>query len=152
MQSGATNGAFYGHFDSKADAFREVAALGLDELREGIERYQLRFGADWLAKFSRFYFSAAKLDVPENACALPSFAPEMARAPHLTRVAFEAGLVRVVEAIAAGLNSGIGDERLSKAWTILALLSGGVTMARSVHDDQVRNVIIASLLAAICNV
>ncbi|MFX7836726.1 TetR family transcriptional regulator, partial [Acinetobacter baumannii] len=59
--AGVTNGAFYGHFDSKADAFREVAIQGLVELREGIERYRAEYGVEWLAAFTRFYFSAGKI-------------------------------------------------------------------------------------------
>ena len=35
-EAGVTSGAFYVHFDSKAQAFRESVALGMAELRGGV--------------------------------------------------------------------------------------------------------------------
>lgn len=147
--AGVTNGAFYGHFESKADAFRAVAAQGLVELREGIERIRAERGANWLADFTRFYYSAPKLDCPEDVCALPSFAPEMARSPLETRVAFEAELLAVARAMADGLPGEDAEARLQKAWTILALLSGGVTIARALTDPATRDRVVAGLEASV---
>ncbi|RFB81269.1 TetR/AcrR family transcriptional regulator [Methylovirgula sp. 4M-Z18] len=146
--AGVTNGAFYGHFASKADAFREVAAQGLAELRQGIEHYRAERGESWLADFVHFYYSAPKLDCPEDICGLPSFAPEVARAPEETRAAFEAQLRTVAEAVAAGLP---GDAKASedKAWIVLAMLAGGVTLARSVNDLELKKRMTSALEAAV---
>jgi len=147
--AGVTNGAFYGHFDSKADAFRAVAVDGLVELRDAIERYRATCGDHWLADFTRFYFSAPKIDCAENICALPGFAPEMARAPKETQRAFEAELAAVVRAVAEGLAGRDDGRREEKAWTILTLFAGGVTLARSVGDVGMQARILSGLEQAV---
>ena len=129
--AGVTNGAFYGHFASKADAYREVLVSGLRDLRAGIERYRAQHGADWVQPFAAFYFGRSKLDLAENACALPAFGPEAARAPEATRVAFETELASVHAAVRDGLAA---DNRDARAWEMLALMLGGVTIARAVPD------------------
>ncbi len=126
--AGVTNGAFYGNFNSKADAYREVVVAGLEELREGIEGFRERSGAQWLVEFANFYFSREKIGCTENTCALPSFAAETSRAPIDTRMAFEAKLLRVKHALQRGLS---GKDTDSRAWCILAMLAGGVTLARA---------------------
>ena len=147
--AGVTNGAFYAHFGSKADAFREVAADGLADLRAGIERCRAEYGDKWLAHFTRFYFGPLKLDDPENLCALPSFGPEIARAPAETRAAFEVELQGVAAALADGLDGDDAALRESKAWTILALFAGGVTLARSVTDPNLRAGVVSALEKAV---
>lgn len=129
--AGVTNGAFYGHFATKADAYREIVAAGLDELRVGIERFQAEYGADWVRPFAAFYFSAPKIEQAEIACALPAFGPEIARAPNATRDAFGVALYGVHRALVAGL---AGDDATARAWTMLGLMLGGVTLARAVPD------------------
>ena len=41
-EAGVTSGAFYAHFKSKADAFRETIGTGLKDLREGVEQFRER--------------------------------------------------------------------------------------------------------------
>ena len=53
--AGVTSGAFYGHFRSKADAFRAAATAGLERLHQGIGRFRSQHGAGWLAAFAAFY-------------------------------------------------------------------------------------------------
>ncbi len=145
-EAGVTNGAFYGHFASKADAYREVMISGLEELRIGIERFRAEGGADWIADLARFYFSEPKIDCAENACALPTFAPETSRAPAGTREAFQTELLRLKDALAAGLDGEHTDDR---AWRMLALLAGGVTLARAVPDPELSRHIAAVLCDAV---
>jgi AcrR family transcriptional regulator len=133
--AGVTNGAFYGHFASKADAYRAVVEAGLQDLREGIERFRRDHGADWLAAFTAFYFSPPKIGCAEAVCGLPAFAPEAARAPAETREAFQSRLLQVVEAVADGLEGPV-QTRFDRAWRVLAVLAGGVTLARAVPDED----------------
>ena len=150
-EAGVTNGAFYGHFASKADAFREVVVAGLDELREGIARFRAEGGANWTHDLADFYFSDAKLNQPENTCALPSFAPETARAPQATREAFQAELIRVKNELAGGLPA-TGAEAEARAWLLLALLAGGVNLARAVPDRALTEAIASVLRSAVVEI
>src|SRR3979490_3613359 len=52
---GLTSGAFYAHFDSKAEAFRLVVSEGLATLRNGIASFQERHGRGWRGPFVDFF-------------------------------------------------------------------------------------------------
>lgn len=129
--AGVTNGAFYGHFASKAEAYRATVESGLETLWRGIEAYRADHGPGWITPFAHFYFGTEKIGCSENLCALPAFGPEIARAPAETRAAFDAGLARVHRALAEGLS---GADAEARAWRLLALMLGGVTLARAVPD------------------
>lgn len=144
--AGVTNGAFYGHFASKAAAYREILALGLDDLRRAIEAHRAEHGAAWAAAFARFYFSRAKRAFAQDLCALPAFGAEIARAPDATRAAFEEGLHAVHAALVAGL---AGDDAPERAWAMLALMAGGVTIARAVPDAGLAERLAATYEAAL---
>ncbi len=136
-EAGVTSGAFYGHFSSKAEAFKTAALAGLVELREGIEHLRAKEGDAWLEKFADFYMGARRTCDLGESCALQSMTPEVARADHDTKAAYEAEMLRVVEAVAEGLTHGTLPRRRKTAWAILSLLSGGVTLARSAEDAKV---------------
>src|SRR3954470_4965818 len=148
-EAGVTSGAFYGHFPSKAEAFRAAAVAGLVQLREAIEDLRASGGEDWLAKFVDFYMSVRRTCDLSESCALQSLTPEVARADHGTRTAYEAELLRVAEGIAQGLPNGPLAARRKTAWAILAMLSGGVSMARSAADPKTGAQIAAGIKGAV---
>jgi TetR/AcrR family transcriptional regulator, transcriptional repressor for nem operon len=148
-EAGMTSGAFYGHFASKAEAFEAAALAGLVELRLAIEGLQQREGDRWLAAFVGYYLSTKRTCELGESCALQSLTPEVARATPETRTAYEAELLRVVQAVAAGLPGATADARRKLAWSILALLAGSVTLARASDDPKVGARIAAAVEAAI---
>ena len=147
--AGVTSGAFYGHFPSKAEAFKAAAVAGLVQLREAIEELRAKEGEGWLSTFVDFYMSVRRTCDLADSCALQSLTPEVARADRGTRTAYEAELVRVAEAVAAGLPNRPLAARRQIAWAILALLSGGVSMARSAADAKTGAQIAASIKGAV---
>ena len=46
-EAGVTSGAFYVHFDSKAEAFREAVAQGMSDLKDGVRHFQTTHGSTW---------------------------------------------------------------------------------------------------------
>src|SRR5258708_12391069 len=75
--AGLTSGAFYAHFDSKAEAFRLVVSDGLATLRNGIAAFQQQHGRAWRDPFVGFYLRD-RLYLPlSEACRLPSFSPDL---------------------------------------------------------------------------
>jgi TetR/AcrR family transcriptional regulator, transcriptional repressor for nem operon len=148
-EAGVTSGAFYGHFTSKADAFREAAMAGLVELREAIETLRAGKGEAWLDEFVDFYLTVRRTCDTAESCALQSLTPEVARADPDTKAAYEAELLKVVEAAAEGLPKGSPAERRATAWSILAVLSGGVTMARSAADPETSSEVAEALKDAV---
>lgn len=148
-EAGVTSGAFYGHFPSKAEAFRAAAVAGLVQLREAIEDLRASEGEDWLAAFVDFYMSVRRTCDLSESCALQSLTPEVARADHGTRTAYEAELLKVAEAVAQGLPNGPLAARRKTAWAILAMLSGGVSLARSAADPRTGAQIAAGIKSAV---
>ena len=51
------------------------------------------------------------------------------------RSAYQTELIKLNEAIAAGLAIGTAIEKRDTAWVILSVLAGGVTLARAVWDE-----------------
>ncbi|WP_232515116.1 hypothetical protein [Burkholderia ambifaria] len=68
-----------------------------------------------------------------ESCALPSLSPEVMRADDATRDAYEQALRQIVDEVSSGLGDTPDDDR---AIAFLALLSGGVTLARAVRDPE----------------
>jgi TetR/AcrR family transcriptional repressor of nem operon len=150
-EAGVTSGAFYGHFESKADAFQTAAVAGLVELRQAIVALRTKEGSKWLSKFTNFYMSTKRTCDLRESCALQSLTPEVARAGRETRMAYEAEMLRVVDAIAEGLPEGPLPMRRKMAWAVLSLLSGGVTLARATEDGKVGDQIVNAVTAAVLN-
>ena len=148
-EADVTSGAFYGHFSSKADAFQAAAVAGLVELREAIETLRTKEGDRWLGKFAEFYMGFKRTCDLKDSCALQSLTPEVARAGKETKSAYEAEMLRLIEAIAEGLLKGPLVARRKTSWAILALLSGGVTLARASHEAKVGAQIASAVTMAV---
>ncbi|WP_175874285.1 TetR/AcrR family transcriptional regulator [Burkholderia sp. BCC0397] len=131
--AGVTNGAFYGHFKSKGEAFRQIVLDGLDQLRQGVAALKAEHGARWRRPFVAFYLGPRRTCALGESCALPSLSPEVMRADDDTRDAYEQALQQIVDEVSSGLGESPDDDR---AIAFLALLSGGVTLARAVRDPE----------------
>jgi TetR/AcrR family transcriptional repressor of nem operon len=143
-----TSGALYGHFPSKEAAFKEAVVAGIDELRQGIEALRAERGVKWVEAFVDFYLGHKRVCELGESCALQSLTPEVQRADSSTKAAFEAEMSLVARAVADGLSGASAAGRLQRAWALLAVLSGGVTLARAVADRTVANGIAAAIRKA----
>jgi TetR/AcrR family transcriptional regulator, transcriptional repressor for nem operon len=143
--AGLTSGAFYAHFDSKAEAFRVVVSEGLAKLRNSVARFQERYGRGWRDPFVDYYLGERMEAELSDACGLPSFSPDVARADQATRAVYEAELTRLAEVLVAGFRGAHADER---AWAFLAVLSGAAAMARAVNNGPIRQEILGAARAA----
>lgn len=135
-EAGVTSGAFYGHFPSKEEAFKEAVIHGLKELREGVEHFQSEHGSRWIETFIDFYLGTKRTCDLAEACALQALTSEVARSNETVRANYQAELTKVIEVVAKGLPQGTTVERFNRAWALLSLLSGGVTIARALADDS----------------
>ncbi len=133
-QAGVTSGAFYVHFGSKADAFREAVAQGLAGLKLGVQYFQAEHGAAWWPEFVRFYLSVKRTCDLGDSCTLQSLAPEVARADAASREAFERGLLEVAQTVVEGPASPAAPRELAAAFAALSSLVGAVTLARAVSS------------------
>ncbi|MBK3662132.1 TetR/AcrR family transcriptional regulator [Bradyrhizobium diazoefficiens] len=143
-----TSGAFYGHFSSKGEAFEAALVTGLEELRQGVEGLRAEHGVKWAVAFVDFYLGQKRVCELGSSCALQSLTSEVQRADVGIRTVFEAKIEGVVNAVADGLPGRIAKERRARAWALLSILSGGVTMARAVADKDVSAAIASACRAA----
>ncbi|MEN8178596.1 MAG: TetR/AcrR family transcriptional regulator [Pseudomonadota bacterium] len=133
-EAGVTSGAFYKHFKSKKDAFRESISLGVGEFQAAVEQFQKEYGDTWLDKFTQFYLGEKRCAELCDSCALQSLTPEVTRSDKSTRLVFQAALLKAAKSFAAGLPTPHEQHDSNRAWADIALLIGGVTLARAVDD------------------
>jgi AcrR family transcriptional regulator len=142
-----TSGAFYGHFSSKGEAFKAALVAGLEELRIAVENLRAEHGAKWIEVFVDFYLGQKRTCELGASCALQSLTSEVQRADAGIKSVFETEIEGVVTAVADGLPGRSRKEKRARAWALLSILSGGVTMARAVADKDV-----SASIAAACRV
>jgi len=155
-EAGVTSGAFYKSFSSKAEAFQVALAEGLGILRDAIGDAQRKHGDKWLTTFSKWYFSFREPGVKtdeghplpmEGGCALPTLSPEIARTDAETKQLFEVELEKLVSVIVNGLPK--GAKRKRHAWTVLALMVGGVILSRGAKNTETTSEIAKAIIGSI---
>ncbi|MDJ0947795.1 MAG: TetR/AcrR family transcriptional regulator [Alphaproteobacteria bacterium] len=134
--AGATSGAFYAHFGSKDHAFRAALDIGLDEVIEGVPDFQRTHGAGWVEAFADYYLGRAHRADLACGCAMTTLSPEVVRTTQEVHAVYEAKMATIAERIADGLEGGSRDARRARAWAMLAVLIGGLTVARAVASAQ----------------
>ncbi|ACM35466.1 MULTISPECIES: TetR/AcrR family transcriptional regulator [Rhizobium/Agrobacterium group] len=134
--AGVTNGAFYGHFKSKGEAFRAAVVAGMEELRQGIAALKLEQPRSWLKAFAGYYLGYKRTCELGESCALPTLSPDVMRADDETRRCYTEELWRLVTEIASGLeDDGSQYSTEDRALLLLALFAGGATLGRAVSDE-----------------
>jgi AcrR family transcriptional regulator len=121
-------------FKSKAGAFREAVAAGMQEYRLAIENLQRSLGDGWRRHLIDFYMSERRTCDLADSCALQSLTSEVARSDDDVKETFEAELRAMIAAAAAGMPADSDADRRADAAALLALLAGGVSLARAVKD------------------
>lgn len=133
-EAGVTSGAFYAYFKSKSEAFREIVTTGMRELETAIRGLRAEGESSWVERFVDYYLGEKRTCDLTESCALQSLTAEVARSDADTRDAYEAELRAVLEAAAGGIDAPTAKARRHEAIVMLALLSGGVSLARAVND------------------
>lgn len=146
-EAGVTSGAFYAHFKSKADAFRESVNVGLESLKRRVEQTHEQLGSRWREWFIDYYLGDRRTCDLADSCTLQSLSSEVARAGDDVREVYQRQLRAIIEAVADGLE-GKPKARREQATALLALLVGGVTLGRAVRDSSTSNEIAAAVRKA----
>jgi len=134
--AGVTSGAFYAHFGSKDAAFDAALALGLDEVIAGIPEFQREHGANWVSAFADYYLGKPHRADLSGGCAMTTLSPEVVRAGPGVHTAYEAKMRQIADLIAQGLKGKSKPEVLGRAWAMLGVLIGGLTIARAVKSSK----------------
>ncbi|RDU96729.1 TetR/AcrR family transcriptional regulator [Trinickia dinghuensis] len=132
---GLTGAAFYNHFPSKQALFD--ALVGEEASNSAhILAVDADAPADDLAKRLRSYLSTHHAMHPESGCALPTLAPEIARATPAARTEIENSLKRIRNNWSAHLDDP------DAAWAAIAQCVGALLLARTVESERTRKEIL----------
>jgi TetR/AcrR family transcriptional repressor of nem operon len=138
--AGLTNGAFYPHFQSKAELVRESLASALDDQAQ---RLQDAFAAGGLEAVLAAYLSAEHRDNPANGCVSAALLPELARQPPETRSLLASRLLAMAQQMAASLAPQTRDPE-GVALALYATLIGTLQLARATQGTALSDRILAA--------
>ncbi|MER9755089.1 TetR/AcrR family transcriptional regulator [Mesorhizobium sp. M0166] len=141
--AGLTNGAFYPHFQSKAELVRESLAAALDAQSHQVQE-ALDAGGPEMA--IEAYLSAEHRDNPGKGCASAALLPEIARQPPETRALYAERIQSLVRQIAEALPPTNDPE--GAALGMFATLIGALQLARAVEGTELSDRILAVGAAA----
>jgi AcrR family transcriptional regulator len=137
--AGLTNGAFYPHFQSKAELVRESVAAAM-ELQAQQLAEALAAGGPEMGIAA--YLSAEHRDNPGTGCASAALLPEVARQPPDTREVYTERLLVLVRQLAAALPQTRDPE--GAAIGVFATLIGALQLARAVAGTELSDRILAA--------
>jgi len=123
--SGLTHGAFYGHFQSKADLAGEACRAAC---ANGREKWESR--ADLSALVDN-YLSPAHRDNPASGCAISAFTGEIAHQPLELQRDYADGVATFLAQIEGRLKIEGPADRRATAIAVLSSIVGALTLARS---------------------
>lgn len=142
--AGLTVGGFYAHFESKDALMLEAFEQLLARRRASIEDMDPSLtGEERRALVAAFYLSRKHRDATERACPLPTALGEMARLPD----AFRQVLAEHIELMMANLAG--SPEEADKVLADLALMVGGLALARALGTDELSDRILRAAKSAV---
>lgn len=136
-RAGLTHGGFYAHFGSKD----ELVAHAITQMFEDRWEYLLshRDAGEPRAALRAFidgYLSMQHCQAPAQGCPVPALAAQLPRLPEAARDCFDAGVERLIHGLADLLRrAGIADAK-AQAISVLAELSGALSLARARRDRR----------------
>jgi AcrR family transcriptional regulator len=137
--AGLTNGAFYGHFDSKDDL---VATMLADQLaRQRAHLAELGPGIEGLERFVREYLSIGHRDDPGDGCPSSALIDEIGRQGEGVRRVYTEGMTAIIDDLAAALGPHGADAR-RQLYSAFALMAGALQLARAVDDAALSEAIL----------
>jgi len=145
---GVTSGAFYAHFGSKDAAFDAALSAGLDEVIEGVPKYQTEHGADWVKAFAEYYLGNPHRSDLACGCAMATLTPEVVRCGPKGHAAFESKMSLIADLVARGLAGTSDEDRRARAWAMLGVLIGGITVARAMQSAKASDEVAEAVKAA----
>lgn len=138
--AGLTNGAFYPHFQSKAELVRESLTSALDDQSR---RLQDASAAGGLEAVLAAYLSAEHRDNPGSGCVSAALLPELARQPAETRRLFASRILSMARQMASSLPPQTQDPE-GVALALYATLIGTLQLARATQGSDLSDRVLAA--------
>lgn len=146
--AGVTSGAFYAHLGSKNKAFEAILITGLDEVIEGVPKFQQDFKTEWVQAFADYYLGPPHIGDLEGGCAMASLTSEVVKSDAILQSIYEQKMSKIADLMAVGLADGEDADKKARAWTLLSTLIGGLNIVRAIGDDTVAQNVATSIKQA----
>jgi AcrR family transcriptional regulator len=144
-EAGVTSGAFYSNFRNKEAMLEAIigAAVGEPFLSntETASKAEVR---RQLKKFLDDYLTVDHVENPADGCPMPALSADVARAGASTRAAYERKISALAHRIADSLD-GVRSDRERRAWGILSLMVGAITISRAMSDTTAQTAVVGSV-------
>ncbi|ESW81771.1 TetR/AcrR family transcriptional regulator [Mesorhizobium sp. M1148] len=137
--AGLTNGAFYPHFQSKAELVRESLVAALEAQSQQLQEVLAAGGPEMGIAA---YLSAEHRDNPGAGCASAALLPELARQPPETRQVYTERLLVLVRQLSAALPQARDPEGVATG--VFATLIGALQLARAVAGTELSDRFLAA--------
>jgi len=147
-EAGVTSGAFYAHLGSKNKAFEAILITGLDEVIEGVPKFQNDFKGEWVQAFADYYLGPPHIEDLECGCAMASLTSEVVRSDSKLQSIYERKMSKIADLMAEGLAEGSDGEKKARAWTMLSTLIGGLNVVRAIGDETIALNVASSIKSA----
>jgi AcrR family transcriptional regulator len=147
--AGVTSGAFYSNFSSKEALLEEVIDANLGQPFIDADSGTLAERRERLKSYLKMYIGAQHCADPENGCVMPTLSADVARSSEVVREAYRRRMQELVGKIARVIGGEARDAD-SRAWTIVTLMVGAVSVARALPEGaEARAILDAALQQAI---
>lgn len=133
--AGLTNGAFYGHFDSKDDLVRTALGDQLESQRAVLAG--LEPGVAGLRQFVTSYLSVDHRDDVGGGCPSAALLDEIARCTDMTRASYTDGMMGIVDDLAGRLADGETRRARIEILGLFASMVGTLQLSRAILDRAV---------------
>jgi TetR/AcrR family transcriptional regulator, transcriptional repressor for nem operon len=147
--AGVTSGSLYSNFSGKEDLLKEIIGTYLGAPYVNVQDGEQ---VDWQARLEKFltgYISAAHRANAADGCVMPALSADVARASAPVRRVYQRKMGELIGKMVNALGGGTLRQRRERAWTVLALMVGSMTIARALPDgDESNEVIHAALKSA----
>ena len=148
-EAGLTHGGFYGHFSSKEELAALASERAIHDVTTKWEQWIRDAKGEPLAEFTARYLSLRHLDHPELGCLMAACGGELARQPASVKKAVTASMQRLFDVIGSVVPGKTKAARNRNAISVFATLIGGMILARSVSDTNMRDNLLQTVAAAV---
>jgi AcrR family transcriptional regulator len=129
-----TSGAFYSNFANKEAMLEAIVEAGVGEpLLSDTESGSKADRRAQLKEFVGQYLSTYHVSHPEEGCVMSTLSADVARAGAPARETYERKITALAARV-ADLLDGTRSDRERRAWSVVALMVGAVSISRAMSD------------------
>jgi TetR/AcrR family transcriptional repressor of nem operon len=143
-EAGLTSGAFYTQFSSKTDLLAEVLKAGFEQLKACFSAHRSQSQQSWFEVSVNHYLSQQHCQNVAEGCLLPNLSVDVARGDEALKKLYETLLVQIVDEMETGTVTTSELSARQRAWATLALMVGGVMLARAMPEDETSEELLAA--------